>query len=349
MKRYIMRLSLALLSFAILTGCWDVKDINKRYLPVVMGISRNGGKYKVILQVPHITGGTLILEGESRSISKAIDIIRTKAEKNLDLEHLRLLLLSHNIAEEGFKETMDYAVRVSNISIKGMVAIVVDDFEKTLYHKIQPTPEVSSYDYFSEEAGWTPNVSINRIWEAYRGMYSHTEDYAIPMLEAGTKTLFVFKGSAIIRKDRMVGSLSPDETLLNNIFQEKYTGGTIEIAKDVSVLIKKGSVRHNADWSASGPQLTSRIKLDVVVAENKMNKTNLQIANEMKQELEERAKKISVKLQSLKADVLGTGQRLRPYMTDQQRLDWKDVWYAQLKHEISVSVNILNNIDYKGD
>ncbi|WP_127582547.1 Ger(x)C family spore germination protein [Paenibacillus koleovorans] len=348
MKPRMVRCIVLLLAMTVVAGCWDVRDINKRYLPVVMGVNRTeAGLYKVILQVPNFAGGTLFLDAESQSISKAVDIIRTKAEKSVDLSHLRLFLLSKKIAHEGFKEFIDYAIRVNNISIKGMVAIVDGDFEKTLHHKIQPTPEVSSYDYFSEEGGWTPNVSINRLWEAFRGVYSHTEDFSIPLLEAGTTTLFVFKGSAIIRRDRMVGALSPNETLVNNIFQEKYTGGTIEIAKDVSVLIKKAKVNKDADWTDTGPILTSKIKLDVVIMENKKEKPNEEVANDIKSLLEERTKQISEKLRSLQADILGNGQSFRPFMSSQQMRDWKDIWYPQMKHEVQVTVNVLNNIDYK--
>ncbi|MFD0678565.1 MULTISPECIES: Ger(x)C family spore germination protein [unclassified Paenibacillus] len=347
-SRPMIRLLVLIIFVALLSGCWDVKDINKRYLPVVMGINMNDdGLYKIILQVPNIKGGTLILEGESRSISKAMDTIRTKAEKSVDLIHLRLFLVSQKIAEKGMKDIVDYAMRASDISIKGMVAIVTGDFEKTLHHSIKPTPEVSSYDYFSEEAGWTPSVSINRIWEAYRGTYSYTEDFAIPLVERGTTTLFVFKGSAIMRRDRMVGILSPDETLLNNIFQEKYTGGTIELAEDASILIKKASVHNHTKWPATGPELVSRIRLDVEITENKKNKKDNEIAKDLKKLLEKQAKSITEKLRSLKADVLGNGQLFRHRMSNQQLKDWKDKLYPELKHEIIVEVNILDSIDFK--
>ncbi|WP_246079163.1 Ger(x)C family spore germination C-terminal domain-containing protein [Paenibacillus piri] len=348
MLRTVARLLIFIFFVAILSGCWDFKDINKRYLPVVMGVDKKDNEtYRIILQVPTVKGETLFLEGESSSISKAVDIIRTKAEKSVDLIHLRLFLISRKTAEKGIKEIMDYAVRVNDISIKGMVAIVTGDFEKTLHHQIKPTPEVSSYDYFSEEAGWTPNVSINRIWEAYRSAHSYTEDFAIPLLTAGTTTLFDFKGSAIMRRDRMVGSLSPDETLMNNIFQERYTEGTIEIAKDTSLIIKKASVRNRTEWISSGPKLRSIVKLDVSITESKRDKPNEEIAKDIKNLLEKRAAAISKKLRLLKADVLGNGQLFRPRMSEQQMREWKDKWYPEMQHDITFEINIRDNINFK--
>ena len=208
--RILLGIPLGLSLLVCTSGCWDTKDINKRYLPAVMGISYGQKeKYRVILQIPSIVGKTQILEKEAQSISKALDLIRTDSEKSIDLVHLRLFMIDDKTAKDGIDNIIKFAVRANDISIKGMVSIVSGDFEETMYHQITPTPEVSSYDYFSEEAGWTPNVSIVRIWEAFRTDQSYSEDMAIPLLKAGKKTMFTFEGSAIMQNDRMVGSLHP--------------------------------------------------------------------------------------------------------------------------------------------
>ncbi|MBB6669519.1 Ger(x)C family spore germination protein [Cohnella nanjingensis] len=334
--------------FALLCGCWDVRDINKRYLPVVMGISEGkSATYSIILQIPSVSGKTQILEQEADSISKALDLIRTKAEKHVDLLHLRLFLISERMAKTGLDDVMDYAIRANDISIKGMMAIVTGDFEKTLHHEISPTPEISSYDYFSEESGWTPNVSIVRIWEAFRGSQSYTKDLAYPLIHVGTDTLYDFEGSAIMRKNKMVGALSPDETLVYNIFLEKYTGGTIEAAKDTSVIIKKARVRHRKEWTASGPKLKSAIYLDVAVSENKKNLPNHRIAEEIQEMIDKKGDEIIRKMRALKTDLLGTGQLFRSQMSERQIRDWKDVWFPRLTFDISVKVNIRDNIYFK--
>jgi len=343
-----LRLLLVLSAVFLLSGCWDIKDINKRYLPVVMGVSYGEQEmYQVTLQIPTVVGSTQILQQEARSISKALDLIRTKAEKHVDLLHLRLILISEEMARKGIEEVLDYAIRADDISIKGMVAIVTGDFQKTLYHSISPTPEVSSYDYFSEEAGWTPNVSLVRLWEAYKNSLSYTEDSAIPLVQAGKDTIYEFRGSAIMRKFKMVGKLTPDETLINNIFCEKYTGGTIETTDNASVVIKKAKVRHHTEWTDSGPRLTSRLLLDIEVTENRQGLSNSQIAQNIKTSIEKKSHVIIKKLHTLKADVLGVGRLFRPIMSEQQLKDWKDRWYPILDSRIAIQINVRNNVYLK--
>ncbi|MCU6791325.1 Ger(x)C family spore germination protein [Paenibacillus sp. WQ 127069] len=333
----------------ILTSCWDTKDINKRLMPVVMGVCKNGDQpYKIILQIPSPQKkGSQFLEGEAQTINKAIDEIRTKSEKSVDLLHLRLFLICEKTAKSNINDIVNYGVQANDISVKGLVGIVRGDFEQTMHHKIQSNPELSSYDFFSEQAGWTPDNTIKRLWEVFRDINSYTQDMAIPILSKGTDTLYNFEGSAIMRRDKMVGDISPDETLIYNAFQRKYTGGTIEVSKNSSVLIKKATISHKVKWTDVGPSMQSRLKLEVVIAENRDILSDDDIAKLLKEDIEKKAEKLINRLHTYKADALGIGQYFRRIMTESQMKNWKRQWFPQMKHEVTVDITILNNIYFK--
>ncbi|SFK99883.1 germination protein, Ger(x)C family [Paenibacillus sp. 1_12] len=350
--RFVIRIGLFLCCLGclgMLTSCWDTKDINKRLMPVVMGICKNEDQpYKIILQIPSPQKkGSQYLEGEAQTINKAIDEIRMKSEKSVDLLHLRLFLICEKLTKKDIKDIVNYGIQANDISVKGLVGIVRGDFEQTMHHKIQSNPELSSYDFFSEQAGWTPDITILRLWEAFRDTNSYTQDMVIPILSKGTDTLYNFEGSAIMRKDKMVGEISPDENVIYNTFRRKYTGGTIEVAKNSSVLIKKASISHKVKWTVSGPSMKSRMKLDVVISENKENLPDEVIAKLLKEEIEKKGDKLIQRLHSYKADSLGIGQYFRRIMTPSQMKDWKNQWFPHMKHEITVDITILNNIYFK--
>lgn len=188
-----------------------------------------------------------------------------------------------------------------------------------IHHHIQANPELSSYDYFSEQAGWTPNNTILRLWEAYRDINSYTEDMAIPILSKGTDTLYNFEGSAIMRKDRIVGEISPEETLVYNIFHKKYTGGTNEISDHSSVLVKKATIRRSVSWDGSIPRMNTHINLKVVVSENRYHVSEAEIDQNLEKMVEEKATALIRKLQ----------------------------WFPQMEHEFAADVQILNSIYFK--
>ncbi|MCY9658937.1 Ger(x)C family spore germination protein [Paenibacillus chondroitinus] len=334
---------------ALLTGCWDTKDINKRLMPVVMGICKEKNQdYRIVLQIPSPEKqGSQYMESSSATITNAIDNIRTKAEKSIDLLHIRLFLVCEKTAKEDMGDIIDYAIQANDISIKGLLAIVRGDFDEVIHHQIKANPELSSYDFFSEQSGWTPESTIIRLWEAYRNIKSYTQDMSIPILTKGTDTLYRFDGSAIIRVDKMVGQISTEEVLIYNIFQEKYTGGTIEIADQSSVKIKRASIKHAIAWTSSGPQLKSRILLKVEIIENKNEQTEEKITTKLKEAIEKRADKLLTQLKSDRSDALGIGQLFRRKMNEEQLKQWKQQWYLDLDHEITVEVTILNSIYLK--
>ncbi|MGC5772056.1 Ger(x)C family spore germination protein [Paenibacillus pabuli] len=347
-KRILKNLMLTMFMLFLLPGCWDTKDINKQYLPVVMGISKGKTeKYRVVLQIPDASGRTQILDKESKSISKAIDMIRTDSEKSIELVHLRLLLIDRPVAEQGIDNIINFAVRANDISIKGLVGVIDGDFEKTMYHQISPTPEISSYDFFSQEAGWTPNQSIVRIWEAYQNQNSYSEDMAIPMLKNGDRTLFTFRGTAVMREDRMVGTLSQEETLLFNLFKGKYSGGTIEVAQNTSVLIQDAKIKHQTQWSEKGPSIQTDIVLNVVITESPEGKGNALIEKEMRERLSRQFNETAKKIQLLKSDVLGVGMIFRPQLSEDKLREWKTKWFPKLEQKINVRINVLNEIYFK--
>ncbi|MCR8656587.1 Ger(x)C family spore germination protein [Paenibacillus sp. T3-5-0-4] len=332
----------------LLAGCWDTKDINKQYLPVVMGVGKGESeKYRIVLQIPDAAGKTQILDKEASSISKAIDLIRTDSEKSIDLVHLRLLLIDKQIASEGIENLINFSVRANDISIKGLVAIIDGNFEKTMYHQISATPEVSSYDYFSQDAGWTPNQSIVRIWEAYQSLHSYTEDMALPMLKNGERTLFSFIGTAIMQEDRMVGTLDQEETLLFNLFKGRYTGGTIEVAQNTSVLIDNAKIKHHVNWREQGPLLQTEIKLNVLITESPEGKSTSIIEKELREQLSKQFNDTAKKIRSFESDVLGIGMLFRPRLSEEQLKEWKSKWFLKLEQEIDVKVNVLNEIYFK--
>lgn len=346
--RIIKTLIVGLSMMMLLPGCWDTKDINKQYLPVVMGVGKgNTEKYRIILQIPDASGKTQILDKEAKSISKAIDLIRTDSEKSIELVHLRLLLIDRKVAEQGIDNIINFAVRANDISIKGLVGVIDGDFEKTMYHQISPTPEISSYDFFSQDAGWTPNQSIVRIWEAYQNQNSYTEDMAIPMLKNGDRTLFTFKGTAVMRDDRMVGTLNQEETLLFNLFKGKYSGGTIEVAQNTSVLIEDTKIKHKTSWSENGPSILTDILLNVVITESPESKGNAVIEKEMKEQISQQFNETVRKVQSFKSDVLGVGMIFRPQLSEGKLKEWKTKWFPKLEQKINVRVNVLNEIYIK--
>ncbi|MGM0883693.1 MAG: Ger(x)C family spore germination protein [Bacillota bacterium] len=336
--------------FVFLTGCWDNKDINKRVLPVAMGICEGENQtYKVGLRIPQPNGGKITIrhiEAEARTISEAIDKMRMEMENSIDLLHLKLILISESMAKESIQEIMEYTMQSREIPSKVFVALVRGHMIELLKSQQKGGEEGGAgfYDFFSKEAGWTPHVSRVFLWEGFRSMYSHTEDVALPILSKGTpETMFQYQGSAIMRRDKMVGIITPDETLMYNIYKNNYDEAHLEIMEHASVMVLDAEVFLNSSWYRNAPKINSSLKVIVTIEEMKEGATLTVIEKELKQLLQERFQKLMNKLQTQHSDLMGFGQQFRNQMSQSDTKEWREMIYPKLKVEQSVDVVIRNS------
>ncbi|TXK83733.1 Ger(x)C family spore germination C-terminal domain-containing protein [Paenibacillus sp. N3.4] len=338
-----------LITTLLSSGCSSIhKDINKRYLPIAMGITKvENGNFKVALRIPQPGEDTTkILEAESKTISKAIDNMRTKSELDIDLLHIKLIFVSENIAKNGISHVLDYAFRSREITPKVLLTIISGDFVSFFYDKRKTNAGSLGIDFFRKEAGWTSQISQSPLWRNYRNVYSETEDGIIPIVAKGTDTLFDIKGSGVMHGDRMVGQISSEETFYFNLLKNQSTGGIIEVQSSTSVVIVGCSVTHHVSW-INAPKAASTIQLTVVLDQELVNMSKPDLQTELEKLLQKKFNSLLVKLQTFDSDILGFGQYFRNIMTEEQRNSWKAEWYPKLEHELKIKVTIRDNGNLK--
>ncbi|TBL79483.1 Ger(x)C family spore germination protein [Paenibacillus thalictri] len=346
---FAVKAAILLCSVCCLSGCWGHKDINRRLLPIVLGVSEGKQeKYHVVLRIP-VPGKEMIrsIEVEAETIGKAVDKIRADAEQSLDLLHTKLLLIDEPLARKGIRSILDYTIRSKELTPKALMAIVSGDFEQLMEDKRKTTVGTISFDFFSKEAGWTPRISIVHAWEAYRDIQSYTRDMAVPIISKGKDTLYHLEGSAIMQGDRMAAKISPDETIIYNLFQGMYVEGTIDVMDHATVVTDQVTVSNKAVWDGAQPKILITLKVSATI-EEKQGKTNEDIIKkELEQLIANRFKKLFQTLQDNNSDALGLGRYFRNTLTEEQRKNWKPQLFPKLQCETVIDVDIRNNENLK--
>ncbi|WP_171654666.1 Ger(x)C family spore germination protein [Paenibacillus foliorum] len=333
---------------ALLSGCWNHKDINKRYLPVVMAVTEGKKeKYRIFLRIPDPMGKKLkVIEAEAQSIAKSFDIMRTKAEVDIDLMHLKLILFSENIAKKGISDIVEYAIRSRDIPPKILVATVMGELEPLMHDQRTSNVGATEYDFFSKQAGWTPSISIVPLWKVFRSINSDMEDVSIPIISKGTDTLFSFHGSAMMLKGRMVEKISSDEMLIYNLFEGRFGGYILEVMSETSVIVVKSSVSNHAEWSPV-PKLTSHMKMDVVIREKSEGLSDEDIKKGLVKLISDQFNQLIKKTQTNKVDIFGLGLWFSSQMSEKQRSHWREDWFPKMEHQFTVDVNIRDRGNLK--
>ncbi|WP_404323319.1 Ger(x)C family spore germination protein [Cytobacillus firmus] len=337
-----------LLAMMTLTGCWDIRDINHRTLPVVLGISTvEDDQYKVFLKIPEPVEGSMevkIVSGTGKTISHAVDVISRNMETSVDLLHVKVIMIERKTAEKGMKDIIAGFMRSREVSPKALVTICDQNMDEffSILSESKNLKGTNMFDYFEKNAGWNPEIALTRIWEVYRSIHSYTRDVAIPLIVTGETTTYEQAGSAVIKNGKMVEQISNDETLLFNAFNNESTHGQIEVLNHASVMIIGNSMDHHTDLTDKQPVLKSRINLKVVVLETRGKTSSAMIKKELSHLLSSRFSSMLAKLQESEADILGLGQLYRTKIDRKELKNWRSIYYPNLKSDIQFNIDIQN-------
>ncbi|TVY05592.1 Ger(x)C family spore germination protein [Paenibacillus cremeus] len=342
------KLFIILTALTILCGCWDVKEINLRTPPVLIGIAKgNHDEFKVTLYVPITQRGkteTRIVTEQGNSISNILQQMQTNSDDALDYTQVQFIVIHNNLAEN--EEEMGKLVRLlmefEQLPSKALVAFTDEDIEKMMSNieKVIGVHATSIQDFFYK-GGWAPEVSSTRIWELYQSLYSYTKDINIPIVVSGQDTVLRFEGSAILKKEKMVGRINPKENLLVNLFHHRNATGEIESLGSAGMIVKNSSLHIKSSMEKDGPLVSCSLKLKIKVMERKKGVTDKQIQEELEKQIEKQFNKILEQAQKNKSDIFGLGQHFRNQIPYQELKNWREDYYPKLKVNFQVHVSHL--------
>lgn len=336
----------------LLNGCWDNKDINHRSLPVIMGISlTEQNQYKVFLDIPATSDSdtVTIVSETGDTINQIIDHISMDIESQVDLLHLKVVIVDTKIAQTGMEDIISAFNRSRDISAKTLIAICDQEMEQ-FFAELKTKSELSGsiiYAFFEKNSGWNPQLADSRVWQMFRSIHSYTHDVIVPIIRAGKTTNIESQGSAIIREGKMTGRISPDETLVVNAFHGRSANGKIEVMDGATVQIISNKLSHKSWVRNNRAYLRSHLRLKVTILDSKGHPTEQEINEKLEELLADRLEKMFKKTQSDQADILALGQYFRNLLTREQLEDWRSEYYPYLDFELGVTTSIENRGNLK--
>ncbi|TBL81049.1 Ger(x)C family spore germination protein [Paenibacillus thalictri] len=336
---------------AVLAGCWDIKDVNHRVLPIVMGVSYGKtNKYRVHIQIPFPMQGGLVSRvyyKEADTISKALTEIDTDIEAGIDFMHLQLVVFDRKVAEDGIQEAVTFIMRSQQMPTKALLAITSEEIGEFLNHtgRVIQTDGSSLINFFNKNAGWSPEINLAYLWKTFGAIQSDTEDVTIPILRSGKSTMLEFMGSAVMAKGKMKGEIKREQSLLINLYEELFQDSVVQVTNQASVAIVNCKNRIHADWRDQHPVLQIHMQLALHLIENNGNFNERQIEAAFSKDMTKRYEELFKQLKTLKSDALGTGQYFRSKMPFHKLQDWRDTYYPTLETEFTIESIIKNTGD----
>lgn len=352
-------LSLLLLACS-LSGC-GFKDIDKRFFAVAAAVDPADNPerlYKVTLKLaipsPSERFGsndyTLVSE-ETDSIAEAVRKIKSKIDKELDLGHLKAIVIGRKLVEKGDVGTLlDWFVRRRDVQNVAWVAVGNPTGEAVLDLKpaTERLPSNMLFMSFGQVGTETAYIVSEYLFDFRRRLKERGLDPVLPIIQPRTEKQVLINRVAILDKEKQRLVLEPLETkILNSFFQGvgKYDihvnmeGGFFVIAAENV----RGSFTIHKRQGKAVVQLTMRIHGIIEESSVPVVKEDLpKYERTTEEQVKARVKELLEKFQKANVDPIGLGLRYRARHTGDPEQVWKE-WeqlYPDAEFEVYAHVKL---------
>jgi len=347
-----------ILMVIVLVGGCGFKDIDKRFFVVAIAVDKGETKkYMVSIELalpsgdPKQPGDSIVLSQEADSIAAAIGIIKSKTDKELDLGHMKVIVISKDLAKENLFTTIDWFTRRRDIQEIAWICLS-DSMAKDIlnYHpKSEYIPSNNLLLLFGNEGTETPYVISDYLFSFWRDLSEPGIDPVLPMIKLvnNENTLEVQK-SGVIRGKRLGILLNRDETMLLNLFIKQKVKSEINVkAKnyDFTIASSKAKVKYKINTKGSTPIIDIFVSLKGNLEEKhqEQQRVNLNSYEKITNRVyKKKFQKLLTKLQKAKTDPIGFGQRYEAtHLGDENTKieEWKRL-YPQAKFNVQVTTKI---------
>ncbi|MFC5466463.1 Ger(x)C family spore germination protein [Lederbergia graminis] len=355
----------------LLTGCWDKVEMQDLSIVTAAAIDRlEDGKTRISIQIfipRSITSGetgedlssgsTFVREGVGNSLAEAISKLQFNVPRTLFWSHCKIYIFGEELAKEGIRDEADYIAR--HPGLRGSAFLFVSEGEARELVSLIPPLERYSAEALRKLTEHEPSM-ITSLRDVDMGLMGDSESISLPYIKKlipkdearkPHETIPVINGTAIFKKDKMVGTLNLHDTNSLLWLKKGVKQSTISIkpdGDDKEIILSTTSEKHTFIPQIKDNRWIMDIKIDME-GDIIQNETNLDLLNEVvlqkiqkkfDKSLEEKISKTIKELQlTYNADVVHFARRFHQKFPDEWKKE-KNNWDEKFKElEVNIKVN----------
>ncbi|WP_055665869.1 Ger(x)C family spore germination protein [Desnuesiella massiliensis] len=356
-----------------ITGCTAYIEIND--LPLVLGVAvdkSDNGKYLLTVEVfkPQQTSKekenqvrTEILQVEGLTVFDGIRDLGTKLGKRGYWTHLKVFIISKDIAKEGIAPILDHFNRSAHIRKEFPVIISDDETAYNIFYvgKKKINEPVSSFiNNTMKNVDKVSKYDYVKFYELMEDMSYEGKSAVLPLFSMNsmiTEKKQPIYGVAVFKKDKMVGVLNENESKTLRLLRNKEKGGLLVVQwvednelQKVTIEVFRSKVKLEPSHNNKELNVNIKITTKAEIAEIMNYKVDVLSSNgreKLKKETEKKIitdiEKLMFKLQhSLKSDSIGIGKKFKEKYSKawkEYEEDWPNVFEA-MRFNVSVDVKL---------
>ncbi|WP_276322033.1 Ger(x)C family spore germination protein [Paenibacillus thalictri] len=372
-----------LIMTALLTGCWSRRELNDLGIVLGIGIDKSGNEYEVSVQIVNPSDISLkkgggggrspitVYSAKGNTVVEAIRRLTMLTPRISYFAHIRIFILSEELAREGISKTLDYLSRDHEFRTDFYIAIARGTTAKQLLSCLTPLEKIPANKMYNSldiaEKEWSPVATI-QLDELIRSVISKGKDPVLTGLrivgdqERGNTNANVEAsnppaniqvwGLAVFKKDKMIGWLNETESKGFTDLTDKLHRTIIEAACPqgerlaVDVIRSNSTVKGSVNNGKPKVEITIRSEADISDVECRINlsrnETIAYLQKEIAATIKHNSEAAVKKAKFLQSDIFGFGEAIRranPSYWKTIQNDWED-HFQNLQVDIKADVKI---------
>jgi len=377
MKRTLL---VILLPVFILSGCWDSIEIQNLAIITAAAIdSEENHKVKVSVQIfiprtitsgesgedPSL-GSTFVREGIGKNLAEAISVLQTNIPRKLFWGQCKIFIFGHDLAKTGIRKELDFLIRHPAPRINSNLDVSEGKASNIL--KLIPPLERYSGEVLSKFSQHQEVGVDTTLSDISKDLTEASQSFSLPYIKRlksdeyarkSYETIPTIVGTAIFKKDKMIGNIDLEETRGLLWLSRKIQKSTVSIKpeeneNEVIMMPTSGSVRFKPQIINNQWIMNIQIQVAASIIQNETFLSLLQedvitkLEKGLENKLRDRISKTLEKIQKeYQADVVGFGRRFHQKYPEQWK-KVKDHWDEKFP-EVDVKLSVNATIKRSGD
>ncbi len=336
----------------LFTGCYDYTELNDTAIISGIGADYKDKKYEITFEIITLqkdnSGSksetkTMLVTGSGNNPARAFNNTISKVDKKVVFDHLQVVLLSENLAQEkGIKHLSNYLFRDIHVSNNFYYILAKDSKVKEIFKtKIKNEPVVSNalIGLFKNQNDVEIFDLKNEFDYLYAQMKDGKKDILIPSVKLKNNNISLATNGFFI-KDKLKGFLSKQDSQTYNLLNSKVENALYSKQNEaISIYKNKNKINlknNTVKIKVSAEGIIKCLNKNYVLRDGKINKKlSLEFAKMIKKDIQ---KLVETSLEE-NSDFLGF--RNLYYRTYPQNYQ-KDIWKS-LKYDVEVNLEVNRN------
>ena len=371
-KRVFILIAIFIINSILLSGCSNYRELDKLTLIAGLTIDKNEqGKYLVTVETVDLNEGGRDTKIKSKLIDSYGDTVVDAVRNLLNIVspkpywgQLQLVIISQEVAKEGIVKILDTLVRYTEVRLNIDIIVSKGKTAKEIFDSQILTTEIRSYEIkkmLGEQMRYLSKTYRVKAYEIINYLSGEGISSVMPAIRVtenqGEKTAEL-SGSAVFKRDKLVGFLNGDETKSLLFIRDKIRGGVLSVKEpprsghaNVTLGIEGSKTKLKPAYSNGKVTINIQINTKVTMLENGTNKSFMDenkrsvLKHDTEEMLKANIKNVIRKVQEdYGADVFGFGNTIyrdMPSLWKEIKPGWKDI-FKSLDVNVSINIDIRN-------